>query len=62
MISGSDSNSGSWSRFIMSFLTCVQNLGSIGRDLIGFSVVCRSWNFLVSIGLNWGAIHIFDVV
>jgi len=61
-ISGSDFDSGSWSRSVMSNMTCVQNLWSIGRELIGFGISCRSWNSLASIGLNWGVIRVFDVV
>jgi len=62
LISGSDSDSESCSRFVGSFMTCVQNMRSIRRDLIGFGVVYRIWNFQSSLGLNPCLILVFDVV
>jgi len=41
LISGSEWNSGSWSRFVVSFVMCVKNLRSFGRGLVGFSIGCR---------------------
>ena len=41
LIAGQESDSKNLNTSIMSFMTCVQNLKSIGRDLIGFDVVCR---------------------
>ena len=62
MISGSKSDSENFNRSVMSFMTCVQNLRSIGRDLIGFSVVCRDWKFQSSLGLHLFVIRVFNVV
>ena len=62
MISGSESSSENFHSFVMSFMTCVQNLRSIGLDLIGFGFEYRSWKFFVSVGLNWGVIHGFSIV
>jgi len=45
LIPGSDSDSESWSMSKISIRTCVQNLISIGLDLIGFGVECRSLKF-----------------
>jgi len=45
LISGSYFDSGSWSRFVMSIMTCVQDLKSIGLDLLGFGIECRSLKF-----------------
>jgi len=41
LISGSGWNSGSWSRFVMSFVMCVQNFRSFGHGLVGFGIGCR---------------------
>jgi len=46
----------------MSFMTCVQNVRSIGRDLLGVSVVCWNLKFQSSLGLDKGMIHSFSVV
>ena len=45
LISGSEFSSENFHRFVISFMTCVQNLRSIGLDLIGFDIECRSWKF-----------------
>jgi len=39
--------SGSWSRFVGLNMTCVQNLGSIGRGLLGFGIGCGNLKFQV---------------
>lgn len=62
MISWSESSSKSFNSSVMSFMTCVQNLRSIGLDLIGFDIECRSWKFLSSLGLNLCVIRIFSVI
>ena len=58
MISGSESSSENFYSSVMSFITCVQNLRSIGRDLIGSGIVCRNWKFQSSLGLNLCVIRV----
>jgi len=47
LVSGSDPDSGSWSRSIVLNITCVQNFRSFGCGLIGFGIGCRIWKFQV---------------
>jgi len=61
-ISGLESDSKNLNTFVMSFMTCVQNLRSIKRNLLGSDVVCRNWKFQSSLGLNLCEIRIFSVV
>jgi len=62
LISGSEFDYWNLNSSIISFMTCVQNLRSIGLDLIGFGIEGRSWKFLSSLSLNRGTIHGFSVV
>ena len=47
LISGSKSNSESWSMSLVLNMNCVQNLGSIGRGLVGFDIGCGILKFQV---------------
>jgi len=39
-------------------MTCLQNLRSIGRGLVGFSIVCGIGKLRSSLGLNPGVIGV----
>jgi len=62
LISGLDSDSGSWSRSVGLNMTCVQNLGSIGRGSVGFGIGLSNLEVSSSLSLNRRVNCVFRVV